>query len=64
MVNWYDIIKLGLMGEKSVDINKKSLSKGDLLKYCLVFFITFSIVIITARYATEEEFRRMIDKDV
>ncbi len=50
--------------KKSVDINKKSLSKGDLLKYCLVFFITFSIVIITARYATEEEFRRMIDKDV
>ena len=50
--------------KKLVDINRKSLSKGDFLKYCLVFLITFSIVVITARYATEEDFRYMIDKNI
>ena len=50
--------------KKLVDINRKSLSKGDMIKYCLVFLITFSIVVITARYATEEDFRYMIDKNI
>ena len=47
-----------------VDINKRSLSKGDMIKYCIVFLIVFSIVVITARYATEEDFRYMIDKNI
>ena len=50
--------------KKLVDINKRSLSKGDMIKYCIVFLITFSIVVITARYATEEDFRYMIDKNI
>ena len=35
-----------------------------MIKYCIVFLITFSIVVITARYATEEDFRYMIDKNI
>ena len=50
--------------KKLVDINKRSLSKGDMIKYCIVFLIVFSIVVITARYATEEDFRYMIDKNI
>ena len=50
--------------KKLVDINKRSLSKGDMIKYCIVFLIIFSIVVITARYATEEDFRYMIDKNI
>lgn len=35
-----------------------------MIKYCIVFLIVFSIVVITARYATEEDFRYMIDKNI
>lgn len=35
-----------------------------MIKYCIVFLIIFSIVVITARYATEEDFRYMIDKNI
>ena len=35
-----------------------------MIKYCIVFLIIFSIVVITARYATEEDFRYMTDKNI